>query len=575
MDDLKKQINSLLRRKDGKLNSTAIRRDKENPNGLVAKIISVTSFLSPSATMSERVYCIFNDMTEQMKCKCCGHALHWSTPLYRYSGCMNKNCSNYVFLTRKKVDHGQSNKKHHQETISNLMSKYQSNDFILLSLSQTKKFINNVLMKTDYGVKHHYVDNLSLRTNINELCSVLHHTNYIPIDRTDFKWNERFYCLMHDLPSVPTCEICGSPKSFNNIKKGYSFLCPNYHKHEYDAAVEGIQKQGFTILQKPDQLIDGKFTLKCEKCGKVFEAELFNARWKHIYCSGCYGDKQVSLGEKELCEYVKSIYRGTIVENYKTSDKIEIDIYLPELKIGIEYDGMYWHSDQNKRRFNLSEKTKYFSERGIQILHFFDFEWENSKEIVKSMIAQKIGVTPNYGIFYARELEIKTPTSAEKIEFLNKNHLQGSDNSSIAYGLYADDELIAIMTFGKRTLSAQKPTWEMIRYCSKINTRVVGGASRLLKHFLKTHKPNKLTTYANLRYSTGNLYEKIGFKRSHVSRPNYWYVKGGQILSRIACQKHKLPSLLKTFDKSLSESENMTNNGYSRLYDCGNIVFVM
>lgn len=153
------------------------------------------------------------------------------------------------------------------------------------------------------------------------------------------------------------------------------------------------------------------------------------------------------------------------------------------------------------------------------------------------------------------------------------NHIQGGVHSSINLGLYYDDELISLMTFSKPRFN-KKYEWELVRFCNKIGYHVPGAASRLLKHFERQYNPKSIISYADRRWSKGNLYSKIGFKQVSTSKPNYWYIVDGELESRVKYQKHKLNSILEHFDSSKSEWENMKDNGYNRIFDCGNLVFL-
>ena len=116
----------------------------------------------------------------------------------------------------------------------------------------------------------------------------------------------------------------------------------------------------------------------------------------------------------------------------------------------------------------------------------------------------------------------------------------------------------------------------MHRYCSKIGYQIIGGTSKMLSYFIKKYKPTSIITYADKRYSDGKFYEKIGFKKTNLSKPNYFYFKGNSgLMSRIQFQKHKLKDKLDIFNPELTEWENMQLNGYDRIWDCGNFVFVM
>ena len=294
-----------------------------------------------------------------------------------------------------------------------------------------------------------------------------------------------------------------------------------------------------------------------------------------MHCPTCDGIPSSSYGEHEMAEYVKSIYSSEVKQNYRIDGR-ELDIYLPEKNLGIEFDGVYWHSELvGKTKYNLIEKTNFFKERGITVLHFFDVEWHDSNEIVKSMLECKVGAITNK--IYARDTRVIELKNHEKTSFLLANHIQGDDRSNIAYGLKHNDQLVAIMTFGIRSLG-RKCKFELIRFCPLLHTSVIGGASKLLSYFKNNYTGNAdtLTTYANLRYSTGNLYEKLGFTCIGTSKPDYYYFRStGPLYHRFSFQKHLLKDKLKVFDPKLTEWENMAANGWNRIFDCGNLVYQM
>ena len=163
-------------------------------------------------------------------------------------------------------------------------------------------------------------------------------------------------------------------------------------------------------------------------------------------------------------------------------------------------------------------------------------------------------------------------------QFLIENHLQGALNGSVNLGLYnSDDTLVCLSVFGK-TRYEQRDGYELYRFCNKINYTVVGGFNKILKHFIKQYNAKYLSSYIDLRYFTGNGYKKAGFIQQSTSRANYYYfkLKDSPIVlkSRVGFQKHKLEKMFANFDPSLSEYENMVQNGYSRIFDAGNIKFV-
>lgn len=258
-------------------------------------------------------------------------------------------------------------------------------------------------------------------------------------------------------------------------------------------------------------------------------------------------------------------------ENKYQNDKtilggMELDMVLPDIKLAIEYDGLYWHSVQQGKDENYHlDKTKRCLEKGYQLFHIFE---SDDIEIWQSMINNKLGLNKR---IYARKCEIREVNFADSMKFLEENHLQGFCPSSIRYGLYYNDELVQLITFGKSRFD-KSYDYELLRLCTLKGYCVVGGASKLFKHALKFIKGN-IISYANRRFSCGEIYKQLGFELKGESAPNYFYSKSGKIYSRIAFQKHKLKDVLDKFDDSLSEYDNMLNNGYDRIYDCGNLVF--
>ena len=146
------------------------------------------------------------------------------------------------------------------------------------------------------------------------------------------------------------------------------------------------------------------------------------------------------------------------------------------------------------------------------------------------------------------------------------------------FGLFDKEELVSCMSFGKSRFN-KNYEWELLRFSNKLNSQVVGGASKLFKHFIKIYHPKSIVSYCDIRFSSLNpkdtVYPKLGFKYSHTSKPNYRYLdtKVNRLFSRIQFQKHKLQEKLPIFNPELSETQNMINNGYIKVYDCGNFVF--
>jgi hypothetical protein len=235
---------------------------------------------------------------------------------------------------------------------------------------------------------------------------------------------------------------------------------------------------------------------------------------------------------------------------------LELDIVIPELKIAIEYNGVYWHSDKFKDKFYHINKTNAAKAKGYQLIQIFEDEWLYNQEVVKSMLRHKLGCTENK--VYARKCEIIELT--EDKDFLKKYHIQGPCSSSIKLGLKYKDELVAVMSFGKSRFNKQYD-WELLRYASK--DCVIGGAGKLLAYFRKKYANTSIISYCDLRYSTGELYKSIGFKFSHISDPSFRYYNETESLSRYQVMKMK------------KTHKQMFEEGYEKIFDCGCLAFVI
>ena len=349
-------------------------------------------------------------------------------------------------------------------------------------------------------------------------------------------------------------------KSFDNVMERWRpYVIPLFEKNDY---------QGF---DKPFE-----YKWKCSKCGNEFSQRIYvTGLGDDRYvprCPVCFPKKE-SICEQEFACFIKSIYDGEIIEHDRNMiNPLELDIYLPDMHIAFEFDGEYWHTEENGKDSNYHlSKTKMCANAGIRLIHVFDSEWIDHRNIVEDRIKSIMGIDQTR--IYARKcktLEIDAKTSNE---FLENNHIQGGDSSSVRYGLYQGDELVAVMTFGKPRFN-EKYDWELIRFASKNGISIAGGASKLLSCFTSSHS-GSIVSYADKRWSDGNLYEKIGFEKTGESKPNYHYIKGINRLSRYQCQKHLLADVLGDgFNPLLSESENMKNNGWKKVFDCGNIIYV-
>lgn len=282
-----------------------------------------------------------------------------------------------------------------------------------------------------------------------------------------------------------------------------------------------------------------------------------------------------SYGERTLAEYITATYGGTVLTNVRNViNPLELDVYLPDLNLAFEFNGVFWHGEtQGKHRTYHLNKLKQCNNQGVRLVQITDVEWYSKNEIVKSRISSFLH---NNSTIYARKTTIRHMSSTESSTFFKHNHIQGTSGQSVCYGLIINDKIVAAMSFGKARYN-KTVDWELLRYANTLNTTVVGGASKLFKHFVQEHRPNSIITYSDKRWNTGSVYSSLGFKYSHTAPPNYYYFQPSdttKLHHRSQFQKHKLEKKLDTFDPNLTEWQNMQINGYDRIWDCGNDVYV-
>jgi hypothetical protein len=282
-----------------------------------------------------------------------------------------------------------------------------------------------------------------------------------------------------------------------------------------------------------------------------------------------------TLDEKILREFLENY---SINAEYRTRNIIkpyELDCYISECNLAIEINGVYWHSEQfNKDKKYHVTKTNKCQEQKIELWHFWDFEFQEKQQLIFNKLLVKLGISNKIG---ARKLKIKLVDHKEKKIFFENNHLQGDAASSVNIGLYFNNVLLMCCSFSKARFS-KKYQWELIRLSTQQTYVIPGGASKLLKYFIDNYmKDNEiLVSYCNRRFSSGNLYKKLNFNLVSSGEPGYCYVYGNKIIgSRNAWQKHLLKNKIKIYDQNLSERENMEQNNFYRLWDCGQDTWIL
>lgn len=328
---------------------------------------------------------------------------------------------------------------------------------------------------------------------------------------------------------------------------------------------------------------DRVYKFKCNACNNEFDGSAENGGMPR--CPVCFPKKSgTSKYEEELADFVTALLPTEKIERHNKTvmSGLELDIFIPTKKIAIEFDGIYWHSEiggAKYKNYHLN-KTKKCEASGITLIHIFEDEWLYKKDIIKNKLTYLLR-QDNFVTLYARKCMIRQIDAKISNEFLDKVHLQGRDRASIRYGAYYNDELVAVMTFGKLRIAlghgSKADTYELYRYCS--TKKIVGILSKFISKFISEYSPKKIITYADRRFSTTQTcgYSKCGFVFVSETPPNYWYLdKEYNIrMHRFGFRKSELKFKLKKYDQYLTEWKNMKENGYDRIWDCGHLKYEM
>jgi len=384
--------------------------------------------------------------------------------------------------------------------------------------------------------------------------------------------------------------IIGSKASLvstrNTNQKRYNcdyILGSNYHinkiKENQILYVESLIPKEFLLLsyKSPDQVV-----LHCSVCDNKFKSQLQFIRRRlslgENICPLCNPIKQSSFLEKQIIQFFTENYDGFVILNdRKIIPPLEVDIYLPDLRLAFEFNGLYWHNELLVGKNYHLNKTKLCEEKGIHLIHIYEDDWLFKTDIVKSRILNLLGKTERK--IYARQCKIKYVSSKDSKEFLIENHIQGNVNSKIRLGLYYKEELVSLMTFGnlRKNLgsTSKENSYELLRFCNKINSNVIGGANKLYNYFLSNTNPLQILSYADRSWTSmtkESLYDKLGFKLVGETIPNYYYVKHNCRENRFNYRKDVL--VKEGYDLNKTEREIMFDRGYNRIYDSGSLKYI-
>jgi len=510
---------------DVKVHSTTVHKYNSNGyNTIPGKIINI-----PISLLSKNSHLEVN-----VKCDICGKEKELSYSKYnknikKYNiyTCSEK-CASFKIKKTKEILYGDENYNNREKNKETCLEKYGDENY-----NNRDMYKNTCLEK--YG--GHYNTLEEYRNKFTDTCLKKYGVDN-PMKSEDLKEEIRIKLLYHNLQKL---------------------------KIKYD---------DFDIIDNSGD------NYRIKKNCHIFDInkQTFNMRMKigNELCTICNPINSFSDSENVLYKFIQENYNYNIIQrNRKILNGKELDIYIPELKLAFEFNGVYWHNELYKPNNYHKIKSDLCEEKGIQLIHIWEDDWNYKQDIVKSMILNKLGKTPNK--IYARKCEIKEVTDNKLIrKFLDENHIQGFIGGKVKIGLFFEDKLVSLMTFGKKRISQNSSSgedeYELLRFCNKINTNVVGGASRLFKYFTKNYKYNEIITFADRSHSNGNLYKQLGFDFIHKTLPNYHYIINKNKFHRFGFRKDIL--IKEGFDPNKSEHEIMLERKIYRIYNAGNLKFI-
>ena len=594
---LKNLFNSIQRLDSHRLNEQWFK--KTNNEKYYEEIFNLTNFLSIDSFLKERIYCIMNDLKKPNKCfnEKCNNTTEFISFVYGYTKHCSINCSSgeRVRKTSERYIKEYGIKHYAQlESVKNKRKQTCLEKHGVDSIFKTEKSKENI--------KKFYQDNEKVKQRskqIKQTCLEKYGVDNVSKAEEVKEKIKRKFIEKYGVEN---------PYQLDNIKEKIKQTCLEKYGNEYPCKIEFFKNKALQT-NKQQSLerygVEGYYTKISQIISLDLYKKIINYEWlldEHVnqkktaeqigHENNCPSNLILRLlkknkipihswrsseREKKVHKYISSIIQNEIFKGRRDIiSPYELDIYVPEYKLAIEFDGIFWHSfdhlESKKEKRKHLNKTELCEQKDIQLLHIFENEWEDEikQDIWKSIISNKLGKSNK---IYARKCKIVELNDNKIIrKFLNENHLQGFYPSNIKLGLTFNNELVSIMTFGKSRYN-KNYQYELTRFCNKKYTNVVGGASKLFTYFIKTYNPESIISYADRRISMGTMYDRLGMKLIRKTMPNYYYFKYHKLHSRIMFQKHKLESKLKIFDSSLSEAQNMFNNGYRRIWDCGNLVY--
>lgn len=529
-------------------------------------LIESTNFLSETASIKERIYCYVNNINAVPLCPFCGKPRKFSDRIKTgYHGtCGSKICM---------AEGAHVGSLHSMEK--------RKNDDVRKVVAEKAK--RTYFERTGYT--HNMRNPACIRDrekNCMEIRGVTHPSKVKDVRERAVKTTKDRYGsadMFHSDKAISTIiNKYGSLKNYNKIigeKRGKLKSAKSL-----TVLIEKLKSMNCSILNSDKEML----TVKCEKCGLQFAISRTGANFhyrNHIgLCPKCnYKDVTFrSRFEKSIGDEINKMYDGEIQYN-RYIGGTECDIIVPDKKLAIEANGLYWHSELYKDKTYHQEKKRKVESAGYNLVYIWEDDWNDliKRNIIISRLKSKLGLCDR---IFARKCKVVKyeKTDIKKIirPFLDANHLQGYVNGNTFYGLEYNGELVELTEFGKtrKNISGRTDEVELIRLCTKNGKDVIGGFSRLLKYAVKTEKYDHIISYVDMDWAgiERNSYKSVGFTVDHITEPNYWWCVGNHKENRLKYTKHNLVKA--GYDSNKTEVEIMHELKHYRIYGSGNIKLI-
>jgi len=348
--------------------------------------------------------------------------------------------------------------------------------------------------------------------------------------------------------------------------------CPNCRKADFNMIYTAFLTDNYQLLTNEEEYSNNNQKLNYV-CPKGTKHSISWSNWQLGHRCPCCNDG-MSKAEKEIAEFITNLGIDIQLKNRGIIKPLELDIVIPSKNIAIEYDGLYYHGTKKGKKdknYHLN-KLKMCNEAGYRLITLFEDEWVTRKEIVIDRLKH---ILTHEKAVYARKCVIVEITPKMAKEFIDKHHIQGYTQCAIKLGAYYNNELVSVMTFAKGNISKGAShkinVWELSRFCTSCS--VVGIAGKLLKYFEQNYTWTEIYSYADLRWSEGDVYKQIGFELVGTTNPNYWYFKDNtKRWHRFNFRKDRIKHLATR--EGMTEWDIMQEQGYDRIWDCGNMKFI-